>query len=114
MKDNITNISSLVEFNNHPFTYRDGIENEELIQNIKDNCVIEPIIVRPINDDKYEIISGHRRVKALKELGVYTVPAIIKDLKKKIKELEKAINNLFTSLEQGTASDLILKRISER
>lgn len=84
MKDNITNIniSSLVEFNNHPFTYRDGIENEELTQSIKDNGVIEPIIVRPINDNEYEIISGHRRVKALKELGVDTVLAIIKDLNK--------------------------------
>ena len=41
---------------------------------------MEPIIIRLIDNDTYEILSGHRRVKALKELGIDNVPSIIKDL----------------------------------
>ena len=48
---------------------------------IKKNKIIEPLIVRPFSSDgKYEVISGHRRLDALKRLGVKEVPVIIKDL----------------------------------
>lgn len=82
MKDNIEkiDIGLLVPFKDHPFSDRNGLENDELIQSIKDNGILEPIIVRPIENDKFEIISGHRRVNALKKLGVDKVSAIIKDL----------------------------------
>ena len=42
--------------------------------------MLEPLIVRPFSGGKYEIISGHRRVNACKELGIQTVPAIVKEL----------------------------------
>lgn len=82
MKDNIEkiDIGLLVSFKDHPFSDRNGLENDELLQSIKDNGILEPIIVRPIENDKFEIISGHRRVNALKKLGVDEVSAIIKEL----------------------------------
>lgn len=82
MKDNIEkiDIGLLVPFKDHPFSDRNGLENDELIQSIKDNGILEPLIVRPIENDKFEIISGHRRVNALKKLGVDEVSAIIKEL----------------------------------
>lgn len=82
MKDNIEkiDIGLLVPFKDHPFSDRNGLENDELSQSIKDNGILEPIIVRPIENDKFEIISGLRRVNALKKLGVDEVSAIIKEL----------------------------------
>jgi len=55
---------------------------EELAQSIRENSVIQPIIVRPINEagDKYEIIAGERRFRASKIAGLDKIPAIIKEL----------------------------------
>ena len=76
------NIDLLVPFENHPFKKRDGIENEELKESIKENGLLEPIIVRSFSAGTYEIISGHRRVEVCKELGIKTVPSIIRDMTK--------------------------------
>ena len=84
MKEKIENIQIdlLVPFENHPFHERNGIEQAELLESIKTNGLLEPLIVRPFSDGKYEIISGHRRVNACKELGIQTVPSIVKELNK--------------------------------
>ncbi|MBS5733282.1 MAG: ParB/RepB/Spo0J family partition protein [Clostridiales bacterium] len=84
MKEKIENINIdlLIPFENHPFHDRNGMEQTELLQSIKTNGLLEPLIIRPFSDGKYEIISGHRRVNACKELGIQTVPAIIKELNK--------------------------------
>ena len=75
------NIQDLLPFKDHPFKIRDGEEREELMTSIKANKIIEPLIVRPIlTDGKYEVISGHRRLDALKRLGINKVPVIIKNL----------------------------------
>ena len=63
-------IDLLVPFENHPFKKRSGIEQQELTESIKENGLLEPIIVRSFPACKYEIISGHRRVEACKELGI--------------------------------------------
>ena len=67
-------IDLLVPFENHPFKERSGIEQQELTESIKENGLLEPIIVRSFPAGKYEIISGHRRVEACKELGITSVP----------------------------------------
>ena len=56
----------LIPFENHPFKERSGIEQQELTESIKENGLLESIIVRPFPAGKYEIISGHRRVEACK------------------------------------------------
>ena len=76
------NIDLLIPFENHPFKKRDGIENEELTESVKDNGLLEPIIVRSFSAGTYEIISGHRRVEACKELGIQIVPAIVREMSK--------------------------------
>ena len=76
------NIDLLIPFENHPFKKRDGIENEELKDSVKENGLLEPIIVRSFSAGTYEIISGHRRVEVCKELGIQTVPAIFRDMTK--------------------------------
>lgn len=79
---NNINIDLLIPFENHPFKKRDGIENEELKESVKENGLLEPIIVRSFSAGIYEIISGHRRVEVCKELGIQTVPAIVRDMSK--------------------------------
>lgn len=76
------NIDLLIPFENHPFKKREGHENEELKESVKENGLLQPIIVRSFSAGTYEIISGHRRVEACKELGIQTVPAIVRDMTK--------------------------------
>ena len=62
MQENVKNINIdlLIPFENHPFKKRDGIENEELKESVKENGLLQPIIVRSFSAGTYEIISGHR------------------------------------------------------
>lgn len=80
MKINLIDISKLESFNNHPFKVQDDLDMEELEQSIINNGLLEPIIVRYKRNDKYEIISGHRRVFALNKIGIKEVPCIVKEL----------------------------------
>ena len=50
------------------------------MQSIKTQGAIEPLIVRPLSDSEYEVISGHRRLEICKELGVEKIPAIVRNL----------------------------------
>lgn len=74
------NINDIDNFPNHPFNV---IENEDLF-NLRDSIiekgVISPILVRPKNNGRYEIISGHRRKHASKLADKSTIPCIIRNL----------------------------------
>lgn len=79
---NIINIelSKLVAFRERqPFSMYDETKKQEVLESIKENGVLVPIIVRKIPDGKYEIISGHNRVECSKELHLSTIPAQIVD-----------------------------------
>ena len=73
-------INLLIPFENHPFKKRNGIEQQELTESIKENGLFELVIVRPFPAGKYEIISGHRRVEACKELGITSIPVLYQGL----------------------------------
>ena len=81
MKNTKKNISieKLHPFENHPYKVQDNEEMERLAESIKQNGVVSPIIVRPLENttDEYEIISGHRRVMASRKAGIAEVPALI-------------------------------------
>ncbi|MXQ73058.1 ParB/RepB/Spo0J family partition protein [Clostridiaceae bacterium DONG20-135] len=70
----------LVPFKDHPFKMRDGDEKEQLLESIKTQGAIEPLIVRSSSEGKYEIISGHRRLAVCKELGIDNIPVIVHSL----------------------------------
>ncbi len=78
-EENIVEIalSKLKTFKNHPFLVSNRGHMQRLKNSIQLNGVIEPIIIRPLNDGYYEIVSGHCRVKACKELGQETIRAHI-------------------------------------
>lgn len=74
------NISKLVDFKEHIFNEISENEFEELIESISQNGILDPIIVRKIDDNKYEIIAGHNRTRACKRLGMKTIRATIKNV----------------------------------
>jgi ParB family chromosome partitioning protein len=53
---------------------------EELANSIKSQGVMQPIVVRPVSDNRYEIIAGERRWRASQQAGLDKVPVIIKDV----------------------------------
>lgn len=73
-------IGQLEPFKNHPFRIREGEEKENLKKSISENGTIEPLVVRPLDGGRYEVISGHRRMQAAKELGIEKLPVIIREL----------------------------------
>lgn len=73
-------LKHLVPFRNHPFKLRDGEEKEQLLQSIRTQGAIEPLIVRPLSESEYEVISGHRRMEICKELGMEKIPVIVRNL----------------------------------
>lgn len=73
-------LKHLVPFRNHPFKLRDGEEKEQLLKSIKAQGTIEPLIVRPLSESEYEVISGHRRMEICKELGIEKIPVIVRNL----------------------------------
>lgn len=80
-KDGIVDIpiEKLHSFVNHPFKVLDDEKMNELVESIKENGILSPVVVRPI-EDGYELISGHRRTHAAKIAGFVAVPAVIRDL----------------------------------
>ena len=73
-------LKHLVPFRNHPFKLRNGDEKEQLLKSIKAQGTIEPLIVRPLSENEYEVISGHRRLEICKELGMEKIPVIVRNL----------------------------------
>lgn len=70
-------IKDIDNFPNHPFNVE---VNDEMLESIKEKGVITPAIVRPKENGKYELISGHRRKKASEKLNLDTLPCIIREL----------------------------------
>ena len=72
-------VEKIRPFEGHPYKVLDNEEMNTLIDSIQQKGVISPILVRPLEntDDEYEIISGHRRLRASVKAGLETVPALI-------------------------------------
>lgn len=73
-------ISEIGDFKNHPYKVELGDELNDLVESIKLNGLLVPIVVRRKENDRYELLSGHRRKKVYEILGLEEIDAIIKDL----------------------------------
>ena len=73
-------IKRIVPFQNHPFKVKDDEKMEELIESIRLQGILTPVLVRPDDADGYEMISGHRRMHAAQRIGLETIPAIVKEM----------------------------------
>ncbi len=70
-------IQKLRPFENHPFQVKDDDEMNQLVWSVLTQGVLTPLVVRPLENDEYEVISGHRRLHACQKAGIKTVPALI-------------------------------------
>lgn len=73
-------IDTLLPFPNQPFHPYKEEEMEKMVESIKENGVISPIVVRPKDDGTYEIISGHNRVEACRQAGIMKIPSFIREV----------------------------------
>ena len=73
-------VEAIYPFENHPFKVLDDEKMDELVESIKTNGILTPVIVRPDDEGTYEMISGHRRLHAAKRAGLRKVPAIVKEV----------------------------------
>ena len=73
------NINKLHPFDGHPFKVRDDEEMNNLIESIQTQGIAEPLLVRPLENtaNEYEVISGHRRLRAAQKAGLTEAPAFI-------------------------------------
>ena len=67
-------------FPNHPFKVLDDEKMDTLVESIRENGILNPVIVRPDQNGDYEMISGHRRLHAAGIVGLKKVPAIVKEM----------------------------------
>ena len=73
-------VDKLRPFEGHPFRVTDDSEMEQLVYSILTQGLLTPISVRPVENNEYEVISGHRRLHACKKAGIEMVPALIYSL----------------------------------
>ena len=69
--------AKLHPFPAHPFKVQDDEDMEQLTQSIQMQGVLTPLVVRPLENGEYEVISGHRRLYACRKAGIQTVPALV-------------------------------------
>ena len=70
-------IDKLRPFEGHPFQVKDDDEMDQLVFSVLTQGLLTPITVRATDTDEYEVISGHRRLRACQKAGIETVPALI-------------------------------------
>lgn len=66
-----------------PFQARQDFDHEsisELAESIKTHGIMQPVVVRPLGDDRYQLVIGERRWRACREAGLQTIPAVIRRL----------------------------------
>ena len=87
-------VEKLRPFEGHPFQVKDDAEMDQLVFSILTQGLLTPISVRPIENDEYEVISGHRRLHACKKAGIETVPVLIYSLDRDAATIAMVDSNL--------------------
>ena len=73
-------IVKIRNFPDHPYKVKDDNTMVELVESIKTRGLIQPVLVRPLDDGTYEMVSGHRRKRAFELAGIEKIPARVKEL----------------------------------
>ena len=73
-------LSEIDDFPDHPFKVKLDEDMDQLVQSIKERGIITPVTLRPKEDGRYEIVSGHRRRKACELAGFETVKAEVREM----------------------------------
>ena len=73
-------ISKIHPFKNHPFKVLDDEKMQDLVESVKINGVLTPVLLRMDENEEYEMVSGHRRMHAAQLAGLTTIPEIVREL----------------------------------
>ena len=87
-------VEKLRPFDGHPFKVVDNEEMDQLTWSILTQGLLTPLVVRPLDNGEYEVISGHRRLHACKKAGIETVPALITDMNRDAATIALVDSNL--------------------
>ena len=90
----IVEISKIKDFPNHPFLVKDDESMAQLVNSIRMNGVLNPVIARRLDDEHYELISGHRRKHACILLGIDRIPLIGREMSREEAVIEMVDSNL--------------------
>lgn len=87
-------ISKLHPFENQPYKVLDNEEMDALVESIQQNGVLSPLLVRALENGEYEVISGHRRLRACEKAELKKVPVIISDMSQDEAAIQLVDSNL--------------------
>lgn len=87
-------ISEIRDFPDHPYKVKDDEAMFELVESIRTRGLIQPVLVRPVEDGKYEMVSGHRRKRAFELANIEKIPARVQELTKDEAILSMVDSNL--------------------
>ena len=73
-------LESISDFPGHPFKVRMDEDMENLVESVRKRGVLSPVLVRPLGDGSYQMVSGHRRKRASEIAGFETVPCMVREL----------------------------------
>ena len=93
-KVRVVDISNITDFPEHPFLVKDDESMMQLVKSIEMNGVLNPVIARRIDEEHYELISGHRRKHACMLLGIEKIPLIGRDMTREEAIIEMVDSNL--------------------
>ena len=93
-KVRIVEISKIQDFPDHPFLVKEDESMDQLVNSIRMNGVLNPVIARRVADEHYELISGHRRKRACILLGIDRMPLIGREMTREEAVIEMVDSNL--------------------
>jgi ParB family chromosome partitioning protein len=96
--------SQIQPFKNHPFHLYSGERLDDMVESVKDHGILIPMIVRRIDDDSYEMLSGHNHINAAKLAGLDEGPCIIKE---NLTDDEALIYVIETNVMQRSFADML-------
>ena len=106
-------ISSLVPNSFQPRKHFDEEQLASLTASIRELGVLQPVLVRPAEDDRYELVAGERRWRAAKRAGLQTIPALVRDVGDDASLEQALVENLhrqdLNPLEEGAAYQQLIE-----
>lgn len=78
--ERLLSIESIQIASSQPRRYFDSPAMQALVESVKTDGILQPLLVRPLGEEKYELVAGERRYRAARELGLTEVPVIVRDL----------------------------------
>ncbi|MEG4118413.1 ParB/RepB/Spo0J family partition protein [Microcoleus sp. N9_B4] len=78
--ERLLSIESIQIASSQPRRYFDSQAMQALVESVKTDGILQPLLVRPLGEEKYELVAGERRYRAAREVGLTEVPVIVRDL----------------------------------